>query len=293
MRHSSSRRRRSPSPLFFTGPIAALLLATLVGALVGLVGCSDTGVKALSPTDGGIDTQNVGVDAAGIGTAQCSNGIDDDNDGLPDYLDPECVGPLDDDESSFATGIPGDNIDACKQDCFFDGNSGMGDDGCDWQLKCDPLTNNAKCPYDKDYADKHTTECSFSASQSQTCVDRCRPLVPNGCDCFGCCAIPGLTTPIRIAAGCTAADFDNPDKCPPCTQVTQCANPCERCEICVGKPTLPADCAGDGGTPVQTCENGWKPCGPGTATPADACPENYGCVTGCCTPIIIVGVVSH
>ena len=36
--------------------------------------------------------------------------------------------PLDNDESSFATGIPGDNMDACKQDCFFDGNSGMGDD---------------------------------------------------------------------------------------------------------------------------------------------------------------------
>src|SRR6478609_3127994 len=61
------------------------------------------------------------------------------------------VGPLDNDESSFATGIPVDNIDACKQDCFFDGNSGMGDDGCMWQLKCDPMTNNASCPYDQAY----------------------------------------------------------------------------------------------------------------------------------------------
>ncbi len=32
--------------------------------------------------------------------------------------DPECVGPCDNDEGKFATGIPGDNIDACKQDCF-------------------------------------------------------------------------------------------------------------------------------------------------------------------------------
>ena len=84
-------------------------------------------------------------------------------------------------------------------------------------------------------------------------MNRCRPLVPNGCDCFGCCAVPGVATPIRIAAGCTAADFGNPAKCPACTQVTQCSNTCERCEICVGKPTLPADCATDGGT-IPRCD---------------------------------------
>ena len=72
-----------------------------------------------------------------IGQAACSDGIDNDGDGLIDYNDPECVGPLDNDEGSFATGIPGDNVDPCKQDCFFDGNSGLGDDGCEWQLKCD------------------------------------------------------------------------------------------------------------------------------------------------------------
>ena len=85
-------------------------------------------------------------------TTQCSDGIDNDGDGKIDYNDPECVGPLDNDEGTFATGIPGDNSDACKQDCFFDGNSGMGDDGCEWQLKCDPMTNNADCPYDAAYA---------------------------------------------------------------------------------------------------------------------------------------------
>ena len=74
-----------------------------------------------------------------VGTSQCSDGKDNDGDGKIDFGDPECVGPLDNDEGSFATGIPGDNSDACKQDCFFDGNSGAGDDGCDWQLKCDPL----------------------------------------------------------------------------------------------------------------------------------------------------------
>src|SRR5438045_3952646 len=54
------------------------------------------------------------------GGTQCTNCIDDDGDGKVDWLDPECTGPLDNDESSYATGIPGDNVDPCKQDCWFD-----------------------------------------------------------------------------------------------------------------------------------------------------------------------------
>ena len=112
---------------------------------------SDAGAAGNAGTngaaDGGYDGPNLGVDAGGkltIGHTQCSDGIDNDGDGLIDYADPECVGPNDNDESSFATGIPGDNMDACKQDCFFDGNSGMGDDHCLWQLKCDPLSQSAR-----------------------------------------------------------------------------------------------------------------------------------------------------
>jgi hypothetical protein len=237
-----------------------------------------------------------------LGSTQCSDGIDNDNDGFIDYADPECVGPLDNDESSFATGIPGDNMDACKQDCFFDGNSGMGDDHCLWQLKCDPLSKEASCPYDPTYAAQHQSECSVASSQSQTCIDFCRKLVPNGCDCFGCCAIPGAPQPIRLAATCTADKFGDPTACPPCTQVTQCANPCEHCEICIGKPTLPADCyqgGADGGTdagtdastdsgyqpPPPVCSSGWVACGPGGVDPK-LCPTGTGCVTGCCIPIV-------
>jgi len=241
----------------------------------------------------GPDGSTLGVDAGGklpIGQTQCSDGIDNDHDGRIDYADPECVGPNDNDESSFATGIPGDNMDSCKQDCFFDGNSGMGDDHCLWQLKCDPLSQNASCPYDSAYASQHTSECSVSASQSQTCIDSCRKLVPNGCDCFGCCMIPGAPTAVRLAATCTADKFNDPVACPPCTQVTQCANPCERCEICIGKPTVPADCA-PGGTdagstpPPPTCPANTQACGPGGIDPA-ACPSGTGCITGCCLAIV-------
>src|SRR6185436_9912124 len=85
-----------------------------------------------------------------VSPSACTDGIDNDGDGKIDGADPECVGTCDNDEGTFATGISGDNIDACKQDCFFDGNSGQGDDGCEWNLKCDPANPGASatraCP---------------------------------------------------------------------------------------------------------------------------------------------------
>jgi hypothetical protein len=241
-----------------------------------------------------------------IGQTQCSDGIDNDGDGLIDLADPECTSAADNDESSYATGIPGDNVDPCKQDCFFDGNSGMGDDGCQWQLQCDPRSANNKCPYDASYVQKHEMECSLTASQSPKCLSFCRQFVPNGCDCFGCCAVPGAATPIRLDPTCTSKDFNDPTKCSPCTQVTQCMNPCDRCELCVGKTTVPADCkpAGtDGGTTGQGGAGGGTPGGEdgggaggsygtptcteyASCTPAGGCPSGSNCVTGCCIPII-------
>ena len=156
---------------------AITVLAGLIAiaAAVMVPGCGNS-VNALSNDGGGAGPLAAAALFGGggfgggikipVGMTQCSDGIDNDGDGKIDYGDPECVGPLDNDEGTFATGIPGDNVDACKQDCFFDGNSGMGDDGCDWQLKCDPMTNNADCPYDAAYAQSHMTECSLSASQS-------------------------------------------------------------------------------------------------------------------------------
>jgi hypothetical protein len=177
------------------------------GTTVGTAGTLGSGTAGRGGTSGSAGSGGAAGTGSKVGNPQCSDGIDNDGDGKIDYDDPECVGPLDNDESSFATGIPGDNMDSCKQDCFFDGNSGMGDDGCLWQLKCDPQSIEAKCPYDANYASQHTNECSVSASQTQACIDHCQPLVPNGCDCFGCCVIPGVATPVRLAATCTAADF--------------------------------------------------------------------------------------
>ncbi|HVZ73665.1 MAG TPA: hypothetical protein VHJ20_14900 [Polyangia bacterium] len=278
--------------------------ATGSGGKIG-GGAGATGTGGVTGTGGSVAGGTTGagggsVNKIPIGSTQCSDGIDNDGDGLIDLADPECTGPADNDESSFATGIPGDNKDACKQDCFFDGNSGMGDDGCLWELKCDPLSTESSCPYDMSYADKHAMECSVSASQSQRCIDFCQRLVPNGCDCFGCCAIPGAPHPIRLAATCTAKDFGDPTKCPVCTQVAQCSNPCDRCELCVGKTTVPDDCAytpptpTDGGTPYdggapppKPDAGGYAHCSNGTSCTTSAdCPMNYACLTGCCIAYI-------
>ncbi len=235
-----------------------------------------------------------------VGVTQCNDGIDNDGDGFVDLADPECTTPYDNDEGSFGTGIPGDNIDPCKQDCFFDGNSGMGDDGCLWQLQCDPASTEPKCAYDPKFVSQHSAECSISSSQSQRCVDFCRPLTPNGCDCFGCCTVPGVNYPIRLDSTCkTTADFGDPNKCPQCTQVTQCLNTCGHCELCLGKTVLPPDCytghpdggtgtsdggpgtGTDGGVGVPQCDPGIQPCGAGLP----GCPESAGCITGCCIPL--------
>lgn len=287
----------------------------------GTTGAGGTTGTAGATGAGGSAAQIFGCQVA---NAQCSDGKDNDGDGKIDAADPECVGPCDNDEGSFATGIPGDNIDACKQDCFFDGNSGMGDDGCEWNLKCDPANPGGSlpkaCPYDASFRNCPT-------AQSQKCVDFCRKLTPNGCDCFGCCAVTvnGQPASVLLVAGCTAATFGDAKACPRCTQNTACLNTCEKCEICVGKPTIDPSCprtptggtggtpgtggtggtpgtGGTGGTPgaggtggspppppppTPACDGGRVTCGPGGQVPENGCPSGgYYCVTGCCVKVI-------
>jgi len=118
----------------------AVLAVVVAGAFMLLVPSCSSSVNALSSDGGGASTGTGGfggIDGGKIpvGMTQCSDGIDNGMDGKTDYDDPECVGPWDNDESSFATGIPGDNKDACKQDCFFDGNYGAGAPGTTQQPK--------------------------------------------------------------------------------------------------------------------------------------------------------------
>ena len=197
----------------------------------------------------------------------CGDCMDNDGDGKTDAEDVECVNPCDDDEASFATGIPGDGMDACKQDCFFDGNSGAGDDGCNWNLKCDPANPGApKCEYDPN------TNCP---PQDEMCLMVCKP--PTGCDCFGCCSVyvDGELHDILLGdADCSIEKFD---QCSPCTKTEDCSpEECmpELCKPCINQP-LPPDCE------EPMCEMGEVPCQVNADCPGE---NEYCAIGGCCSP---------
>jgi hypothetical protein len=203
---------------------------------------------------------------------QCSDGIDNDGDGLIDAADPDCTGPYDNDESTLGTNIPGDNID-CQEDCFFDGNSGQGNDKCSWNVGCDPLNPapylpcpKCKCTYDPKLIG--TKKCP--ATQVAQCKQVCLPLTPNGCDCFGCCQITKgtLTRIVKLSTNCTYANLADTTKCASCTQVADCLNTCGKCDYCMGKKPDPS-CYPDTGVPWP------KDTGTGEKWPFDAAAPVY------------------
>ncbi len=348
-----------------TAPTMVMLLAALAFASVGCgtdaggtggTGGGDGGSGG-TLTDGGGGTDGGGTATDGGGTAtdggapdagatdagwgpndggtfpvvacqghvyQCGDGIDNDGDGKIDWQDPDCLGPCDNNESGYATAIPGGNSAPCKQDCYFDQDTGSGNDTCAWNAKCDPLSPQGNtCPYDANLLGGK--DCP--AAQTQTCHDFCGPLTPNGCDCFGCCDLPGGSgnwvyigsTDAAGVATCDLAHASDPALCHPCTPVAACQKTCGRCQLCLGKTTVPPDCYTDGGTPGDggtvdggtsdggagdggiidnggdggttdggvinpgQCPSGVQACGlPGQAP----CTGGYYCITGCCQPTI-------
>jgi len=204
---------------------------------------------------------------------QCGDMIDNDRDGLIDLDDPECISPCDDNEASFQTDLPGQNND-CKGDCYFDANSGGGDDKCEWNLMCDPLNPGAQvgCAYDPNLPGNM---CMLEMPQE--CLDFCVPLVPNGCDCFGCCEVAGQFVYLDSSPDCS---LDNLDGCEACTFYENCGNPCmpELCELCFGQSPddLPEGCG------MPECPMDLQPCLQNTD-----CVEGTWCQTGCCVPVDI------
>ncbi|HEY0134882.1 MAG TPA: hypothetical protein VGB85_12400 [Nannocystis sp.] len=200
-------------------------------------------------------------------TYACGDCEDNDSDGKVDLADSECISPCDDREDTFATGLPGDNMDPCKQDCFFDGNSG--NDACDWNLACDPKNPGGdQCPYNPDKV--------CEPMQPAECAETCG--VPNGCDCFGCCTVvvEGVSHDIFIGdKDCSVANIES---CQQCTKNDDCDDECkpEECEVCFGGE-LPPGCE------EPTCDRA-NPCQLDNEGNSD-CPEGTFCQTGCCEPI--------
>jgi hypothetical protein len=288
------------------------------GATTGSASGGNTGTGGGSYTgSGGVPTQIATCQGK---TYQCGDLVDNDNDGLIDSQDPDCLGPCDNTEGSYAGGIPGQNAAPCKMDCYFDQDTGSGNDDCYWSHKCDSFEQapdyypepsvGDQCEYDTGASIPGTgNSCDqLFMNQSQLCLDYCGPLTPNGCDCFGCCELPaGQGNYVWLGSlgvdgttVCTADKIDGPTVCHPCTPVDACLNGCETCELCLGKTELPPECyppdggsggsstssggtGGSGGTPPpQTCPPGYAACGlPGQ----DPCGPGTYCITGCCAPI--------
>jgi hypothetical protein len=245
------------------------------------------------------------------GAAQCANCADDDADTKIDGFDPECSGPLDDDESSFSTGIPGDNIDATDQDCFFDGNSGSGNDGCSQHTCCllgidtgNTATDKAQCHLLAPDANQNKYDANACYPPVGTepvptkCSMVCGGLTPPGCDCFGCCTVcegtycASIAINPAVSPNCTATNIDDfgPDgvdntgdePCKRCTQNTMCGNTeCggATCILCPGQDpsTLPPSCGGS-----TMCPDGYLACDAG-----GNCAAGTYCSNGCCIGTIL------
>jgi len=279
-------------------------------------GGGDDGGGSNDPDGGnGIDAPPFGGTCTPVsGAPQCSDCVDNDMDTRVDGFDPECSGPADRLEDSFATGIPGDNIDATMQDCFFDGNSGAGNDGCNQHVCCLlQATSEANCALlapDADESKFDITKCYQpygNVPVPMKCKDNCGVLAPPGCDCFGCCTVcdaGGCADVIlnpAVSPNCNDMNITNPgtdnqlgtadDPCKKCQKTdcgtTECAYDGVSCTPCPGQcdmngvcnPPLPAACGG-----MSMCPSGYVACD--TAN-MNACPQGTYCQNGCCVGDII------
>lgn len=223
----------------------------------------------------------------------CGDCDDNDGDQLIDSDDPECTGPCDNTENSYYGGIPGQNNAPCRQDCYFDPDTGSGNDQCYWSHECDPYSvapafppsGDSQCAYqpDANIPGSNSTCDGLKATQADHCLATCQPITPNGCDCFGCCELPAdsgkfvwLGSTTQNVGTCDAAHVDDPAACRPCTQVPSCRNPCDPCEVCVGRTGPSPSCDM---TSSARCPASVAACGqPGEP----ACEAGYYCITGCC-----------
>lgn len=232
-------------------------------------GSRDASAAIPAADSGSTVTPNTSAAFCGKRACSCDDGLDNDDDGLSDGLDPECTGAFDDDEASFATGQPSKHL-ACR-DCYWDANNGLGDDGCRYPSEC--LSN-------PDFAAKGKGSCG-SCSVSSDCESYCKARTPNGCDCFGCCALAapsGELIHVQLVDSCTLAKSDDTAACPRCTPHPSCNNDCGRCELCLGKrlADLPSDCK-KGTGPGYTCDEGVAVC-----SSTSPCGYGFYCHQGCC-----------
>lgn len=215
--------------------------------LLILLGCQ-------SSTPGGDGRVDAAEPGCVVGLAECDNCIDDDGDGAIDGLDFHCLTAWDDDERTVGFGIPDFRL-AEYADCFFDGNTGSGDDGCSRHVCCTlGAADQSEC---SDLADAHGFAISEfdpeSCSVSAGCAEFCAPLAPPGCDCFGCCTRCDSSGCFDVwlhegvSRGCGPDSIGDPSTCIACVKSPECVSLCDGAPVC----QTSSDCQ-----PGQYCAQG-------------------------------------
>jgi hypothetical protein len=225
---------------------------------------------------------SVGPAMCGKHACECDDAEDNDDDLLSDGFDPECTGPFDDDEHSFATSkMPGPPAGMACRGCFWNPKPGKGGDDCRYAAEC--LDGRQPPPPGPGVP----TPDSCSCDVSEKCIHTCRDRTPNGCDCFGCCEVTrddGSRVQVLLNERCSLALLDDKVACPACVPSATCRKDCGTCELCPGRTRdeLPELCADStsGEVPQNVCDEDIV-CG------ADAsCPHDYYCQLGCCLYVL-------
>jgi hypothetical protein len=103
------------------------------------------------------------------------------------------------------------------------------------------------------------------------------PLIPNGCDCFGCCQIAGKFVYSELEPAVQPRTTSTPATAAPSSRSAPTLRAGE-CELCFGQDIddLPPECGGE-----PACEPGVMPC-----VDSEECSPGEFCQTGCCVPVI-------
>ena len=112
-------------------------------------------------------------------------------------------------------------VDALDPDCW----GACDDSEVTWGHRM--VCSNESCYFDRD--------CGFGNDEG------CAALVPNGCDCHGCCEVSGRSTPVWLGTfgvegepTCAADVVNDPQACASCNLDATCFNPCDAEEVCFG-----------------------------------------------------------
>jgi hypothetical protein len=275
-----------------------------------LVDCDDPDCAQLDPpcgddTDSGNDSGGGAMcDYANSGAEHpcaCDDGLDNDTDGQNDEDDLQCFGPFDDDEATYATGIPGDNNGSKgNKECPFDGNSGVGNDDicCNQEDPSQNVTpngcdNKGCCEVDVNHngTGEHVwvgENCAFSPACGNGSTEGCSCANIDECDPGQFCLSDGDDGPFYCSL------------CEACTSNAECENPCSCGETCFAGFQRPAEECGvqadtDTDTQGSTDTNDVGNCPVGH----DSCPNgsadcsataNEVCLSGCCYATCPAGV---